>query len=262
MICLYFICLCLAIFIQTNSVVFVSGFAFSRQDGTISRTSSRTRHDVLMMVGDESSSSGSYMVKEFSLYEELEEIVQLASQPIPERPDGIVVVAKFSAASRDECRVTEPDYERLARNNPATIFLRCLEEYDNAHLLFGQVNVQVWPTYDIFYGGNRVARIEGSNIAELEESIERYQFQNSNLDLFSEEASQKRQLQWGDGSSKADMNRTPRTTNRFVPGYDWNTKKGFFDEQGEKAQQSFEDTFGNWLPNLDDDDNEEGGSKK
>jgi hypothetical protein len=55
------------------------------------------------------------------------------------------------------------------------------------------------------------------------------------------------------------MNRTPRTTNRFVPGYDWNTKKGFFDEQGEKAQRSFEDMFGSWLPNVDDE--EEGGGK-
>jgi hypothetical protein len=198
-------------------------------------------------------SPGSFMVKEFGLYEELEEIVRLASQPIPERPDGIVVIAKFTSASRVECRATEAEYERLARNNPASIFLRCFEEYENSHLLFGQVNVQIWPTYDVFYGGNRVARVEGSNIAELEQSLQQYQLQNSKLDLFSEEASQKRGMQWGDGTSKVDMNRTPRTTNRFIPGYDWNTNKGFFDEQGDKAQKSFEDVFGSWLPNLEDD---------
>ena len=50
------------------------------------------------------------------------------------------------------------------------------------------------------------------------------------------------------------MTTTPRTTNRFVPGYDWNKKGGFFDEQGAKFEQSFEDTFGNWIPNIDDDD--------
>ena len=206
-------------------------------------------------------SSGSFMVKEFSLYEELQEIVDLASQPIPERPDGIVCVAKYTSATKDECRVTEAEYERMARDNPASIFLRCFEEYENANLLFGQADIQTWPTFDIFYGGNRVARMEGSNMAELEELLKMYQFQNSELDLFSEASSEKRKLQWGDGTAK-DMSKTPRTTNRFVPGYDWNSNKGFFDEQGDKAQQSFDDTFGNWVPNIDDDDDFGGSNKK
>jgi len=214
------------------------------------------------MVGDAmgdyyGESSSSFMVKEFSQYDELEEIVQLASQPIPERPDGIVVVAKFTSSRRPECQATEAEYERFARNNPATIFLRCFEEYENAHLLIGQVNVQMWPTYDIFYGGNRVARIEGSSLAELDNALHKYQFQNSKLDLFSEEAMQKRQMSWGDvGSVKANnINQTPRTTNRFIPGYDWNKKGSAFDELGGKAQQSFEEMFGNWMSNIDDDDN-------
>ena len=101
------------------------------------------------MVGDAQGdyygeSSGSFMVKELSLIEELEQIVQLASQPIPERPDGIVVVVKYSSASRDECRATEAEYERFARNNPASIFMRCLEEYENSHLLLEQVDVRSW----------------------------------------------------------------------------------------------------------------------
>eukprot|EP00529_Nitzschia_sp_RCC80_P032760 CAMPEP_0113448812 /NCGR_PEP_ID=MMETSP0014_2-20120614/4966_1 /TAXON_ID=2857 /ORGANISM="Nitzschia sp." /LENGTH=230 /DNA_ID=CAMNT_0000340049 /DNA_START=145 /DNA_END=837 /DNA_ORIENTATION=- /assembly_acc=CAM_ASM_000159 len=204
-----------------------------------------------------SSSSSSFVVRDFSLLEELEEIVQLASNPIPERPDGIVVVAKYTSSSRAECQTTEADYERLARENPATIFLRCFEEYDNSHLIFGQVDVTAWPTYDVFYGGNRVARVEGPSISSLEEALDRFQFSNSDLDLFSEDANKKRQLQWGDGQKK-DMTKTPRTTARFVPGYDWNKKVGAFDEVGEKAQQSFEDTFGNWLPPMDDDDDDDG----
>ncbi len=80
-----------------------------------------------------------------------------------------------------------------------------------------------------------------------------YQFINSDLDLFSEDANQKRTLRWGDGKKK-DMTKTPRTTARFVPGYDWNSNNGFFDEQANKAQESFEDTFGNWLPNIEDDE--------
>jgi hypothetical protein len=54
------------------------------------------------------------------------------------------------------------------------------------------------------------------------------------------------------------MTQTPRTTARFLPAYDWNTNNGFFDEQADKAQQSFEDTFGNWLPDIDDDDDNKG----
>lgn len=207
------------------------------------------------MVADGSAYYGdsSFVVKEFSQYNELEEIVQLASQPIPERPDGIVCVVKYSSTMREDCRATEADYERLARANPATIFLRCMQEYDNADLLLGQVNIQNWPTFDVFYGGNRVARVEGNSLSELEEVLGMYQLQNSNLDLFSEEATQKRKLSWGE---TVDMTATPKTTNRFVPGYDWNQKGGFFDEQGAQAGQDFEDAFGNWVPNIDDDEDD------
>jgi excinuclease UvrABC helicase subunit UvrB len=56
------------------------------------------------MVGDAQGdyygeSSGSFIAKEFSLYEELNEIFHLASQSIPERPDGIV----YTSGSRQEC---------------------------------------------------------------------------------------------------------------------------------------------------------------
>lgn len=146
------------------------------------------------------------------------EIVQLASQAIPERPDGIVCVVKYTSSGRPDCTNTEAEYERLANQNPATIFLRCFQEYENAQLLFGQANIQNFPTFDVFYGGNRVARVEGSSISELEDVLSMYQLMNSDLDLFSEEASQKRATQWGDGSAP-DTSKTPRTTARFVPGY-------------------------------------------
>ena len=91
-------------------------------------------------------------------YEQLEEIVKLASSPLPERPDGIVAVAKFSSATLDACKATEAEYERLARDNPATIFLRCFQEYDNSHILIGKANIQNWPTFDIFYQGTNTER--------------------------------------------------------------------------------------------------------
>ncbi|KAL3923188.1 MAG: hypothetical protein SGILL_001798 [Bacillariaceae sp.] len=207
-----------------------------------------------MVGGSAAAANDSFMVKEFSDYDQLQEIVQLASQPIPERPDGIVVVVKYSSLQRDECTATETEYERLARQHPATIFLRCMMEYENASLLMGQVDVQTVPTTDIYYQGTRVRRIEGSNIAQIDEAIQQNQLLNSNLDLFSEEATYKRKEEWGVSAAKG--NATPRTTNRFVPGYDWNKKTGAFDEAGGQAVDSFESMFENWVPNIDDDDDE------
>ena len=188
-----------------------------------------------------------HLFSNYSTYDQLSEIVALAAQPLPERPDGIVSVAKFTSAASDDCRATEAEYERVARKNPATIFLRCFSEYENAQIMLGQAQVTVMPTFDIFYAGNRVARVEGANHAELEKVLEQYQFQNSSLDLFSEASPQP----WGDGKVRSAM-KTPRTTNRFVPGYDWNNDKGAFDDAADKAQSDFEDQFGNWLPNTDD----------
>jgi len=54
------------------------------------------------------------------------------------------------------------------------------------------------------------------------------------------------------------MATTPRTTNRFVPGYDWNMDAGFFDENASATKESLEDTLGSWVPDVDnDDDNNE-----
>ena len=54
------------------------------------------------------------------------------------------------------------------------------------------------PTTVVFYQGNRVARIEGPDLGELEERILGIcisQFMNSDLDLFGEDANQKQNLQ-------------------------------------------------------------------
>jgi hypothetical protein len=88
-----------------------------------------------------------------SSYDQLEEIVKLAAQPMPERPDGIVCVCRYTSAASGDCRATEAEYERLARKNPATIFLRCFAEYQDAALLHGQAKVTIFPTFDLFYRG-------------------------------------------------------------------------------------------------------------
>ena len=101
------------------------------------------------------------MISDFALMEQLEEIVKLSSQPMPERPDGIVCVVKWTSASRTVCTRTESEYERLAREHPDTVFLRCFEEFDDALITITNAKVTTFPTFDVFYQGNRVARIEG-----------------------------------------------------------------------------------------------------
>ena len=196
-------------------------------------------------------SGSSFVIREFGTYDQLEGIVELTGRPLPERPDGIVCVAKYSSAMDPACVKTEAQYERLARDNPSTCFLRCFREYEDGDLLMGQAGVTAFPTFDVFYGGNRIARITGSSsYTELEKLLGMYQMQNSKLDLFSESADNSRRLEWGDGKIKSPME-TPRTTGRFIPGYDWDKDGGAFDEAAKSYEDDFEDTFGNWVPDTD-----------
>jgi len=119
-------------------------------------------------------------------------------------------------------------------------------------MLLAAAEVSTLPTYDIFYGGQRVARVENNDINRLGELLDMYQFQNSELDMFSEDADNQRRLAWGEGKIRANENATPRTTARFISAYDWNTEGGAFDEAANKAQDDWDDTFGNWLPNIND----------
>jgi len=192
----------------------------------------------------------SFMVREIVDYEQLGSVIQLASKPLPERPDGICSVIRYTSIDREDCIATEDEYERLARSNPATIFMRCYAEYEGAEIFMARANIQSWPTFDFFYGGNRVARLEGPTFSELEEVLNSYQLMNSKLDLFSEDADNERRLAWGEGKLAAEA--TPRTTGRFLPGYDLDSDKGFFDDQGDKFQDDFESSYGEWTPNIED----------
>lgn len=209
------------------------------------------RVTVLSSTNYSGDAGGSFILKEFSQQEDLADIVSLASKSLPERPDGIVTVAKYTSATRQNCVATEDQYESLARQNPATLFLRCFEEYENASLLISSAQISVFPTFDVFYGGNRVARVEG-DIVELERLLDSYQMINSKLDLFSEEADNERRLAWGDGQIKGYDGSTPKTTARFIPGYDWNKEGSAFDEAANKAQEDWDDMYGNWVPTVED----------
>ena len=227
-----------------GSIFFIQVFMVSGFQSMVSQSRNR-----VTLYNSNYSGSGkeSFILKEFSQQTDLEDIVKLASAPLPERPDGIVTVAKYSSTTRENCKSTEDQYEQLARKNPATLFLRCFEEYENASMLIANAQIIVFPTYDVFYLGNRVARVE-SDIVELEKVLNNFQMLNSKLDLFSESADNERRLAWGDGKIQGFDGSTPRTTARFIPGYDWNVDGGAFDQAAKKAEDDFDDYWGNWSP--------------
>lgn len=215
----------------------------------VSRYYVSTREDMNYYGGSESSK----IIREFSTYDQLAQLVSLASKPLPQRPDGVVVVAKYTSAGQSACRDTEAGYERLARAHPDSLFLRCFEEYENADLLMAQAGLangsQNLPIFDVFFGNNRVGRVEGAQYDQVEDFVKKYGYIVSKLDLFSDDA----QNVWGGGNNqRQSASKTPRTTARFLPGYDWDTEKGFFDTQADKAMTDFESTYENWMPNMDD----------
>ena len=236
--------------------VATAGLFVARTEGfSRSPPASSSSSSVLFLAegrGDYYGESGSsFVIREFGAYDQLEGIVELTGRPLPERPDGIVCVAKYSSSLDPACVKTEAQYERLARDNPSTCFLRCFREYEDGDLLMGQAGVTALPTFDVFYGGNRVARISGSSsYTDLDKLLGMYQLQNTKLDLFSESADNSRRLEWGDGKIKSPMD-TPRTTGRFIPGYDWDKDDGAFDDAASKYEDDFENTFGNWVPDTD-----------
>ena len=195
--------------------------------------------------------SSSYMVTGFNTLEELDTLVQLARRAIPDRPDGIVVVVKYSSFQRDDCQATEAEYDRAARTNPASLFLRCWEDDPQAAVLLQQVDVRTWPTIDVFYQGSRVARLEGPPVCshDLDAVLNRYQVLNSTLDLFSEQATPTTDR----NDARSTQTTPPRTTARFLPASEGNTAPSVVAAPGDDpAPQSFEDTFENWLPNIED----------
>jgi hypothetical protein len=87
----------------------------------------------------------------------------------------------------------------------------------------------------------------------VEEMLQRYQFLNSDLDLFSEASPY-----WGEGRRgqmlPRDPAKTPRTTARFIPGYDWNSDRGFFDGLADRAESDFLGKYeSSWIPKPDKD---------
>jgi hypothetical protein len=156
-----------------------------------------------------SSPQTAFTINEFTSASDLLDILTLSSQPLPNRPDGVVVVVKYTSLTLSN---TECDYLNLSRAHPDTIFLRCFKEYSGSQSAFSSAQVSSTPTYDIYDSGRRVGRVIGEQLDEVDGWIRRFGYVVSKTDLFSEDADVKEQLKWKSGKGGGG---TPRTTGRF-----------------------------------------------
>ena len=91
-------------------------------------------------------------------------------------------------------------------------------------------------------------------MGRVQEVLDGYQLINSKLDLFSKEADNERRVAWGEGKlGRGSGEGTPRTTAAFILGYDWDIEVSAFDEAAKMVQDDFEDSYGDWVPNISDD---------
>ena len=195
-------------------------------------------------------------VRPFADHDELMSLVELAANPLPGAGEGVILVAKYSN-SREEGRiVSEYDkwgdaevvideaYQQLAVENPSTIFLQCDVAFQGGKLAMAKAEVNVLPTFDIFCKGNKVGRVQGPEYNEIVGWLTRYGMTSLSGETNQEAPNfvNNRVNPWGQRNE--NNNKTPRTTASFIPGFDWDSPDGAFDQAGKQAEEQFRAIFG------------------
>lgn len=86
--------------------------------------------------------------------------------------DGLVVV-DYGNTLCPSCNVMEPRFKLLSEIYPNAEFLKAISN-DNLELeiVMALQGVKVWPTFDLFKRGQKVATVEGPKEEELKKAIE------------------------------------------------------------------------------------------
>jgi len=194
-------------------------------------------------------------VRPFADHNVLLNLVELAANPLPGAEEGVIVVAKYTDSKREGKLVSEFDkwgdaevtvdegYSQLAVEYPSTIFLQCDACFAGGKIAMATAGVTTLPTFDFFFKGNKVGRVSGPQYNEVRGWLTRYSMTSltgeANPDA--PDFVNNRVEPWGE---KKNMGRTPRTTARFVPGFDWDSSQGAFDKAGKDAEDKFRAIFG------------------
>jgi len=167
-------------------------------------------------------------------------VVALASNPLPNRPDGTVVTIQYSSNDDYTCKTIDQEFDRLSIQHPDCVFLRCYKEYQGAPITMTSRGITNLPTFEVFYKGAPVAKVDGSRISEVQDYIKQFGFVVSKTDFFSsnspyQEDGRRPQGRSGDENNpwdnaadaaarssrkegSAGPMKAPRTTQRYFPG--------------------------------------------
>jgi hypothetical protein len=157
--------------------------------------------------------------------EQLQEIVKLASRPLPDCPWGMVCVAIYIKRNGDP-----QEYEMLARNNPASLFLMNTNINMNIKTDLSSsttTSSTTTTTMDVYSAGQRVARIVGDSLESIDcitGSTVLTRLQHV-LDSYA-----------------------PRSTLELSSAVSSSTTE----MEEPTMEYDFESSYGNWLPNVDD----------
>jgi len=150
------------------------------------------------------------------------------------------VCVQYSSVDDVTCMAVDAEFDRLSEDHLDCIFLRCYKEYEGASMTMGVRDISSVPTFEVFYRGDMVSKINGPRINEVKERLKQYGFVVSNTDLFgqssvkrdgdmasfkpkpskdpwdimADEAARKSRTAGGQNNPNAPV----RTTMRFYPG--------------------------------------------
>ena len=127
-------------------------------------------------------------VRQVALEEDLMGVVAMAGQPLPNRPDGTVVVVAYSSTEDYGCMATDAEFGRLSEKYPDCVFLVCHKEYVGAEMTMSSRGVTSLPSFEVFSRGSRVAVVTGPRLDEVETKIKQFGFSLSKTDLFSDKS--------------------------------------------------------------------------
>eukprot|EP00284_Hemiselmis_tepida_P018140 CAMPEP_0174941632 /NCGR_PEP_ID=MMETSP1355-20121228/72267_1 /TAXON_ID=464990 /ORGANISM="Hemiselmis tepida, Strain CCMP443" /LENGTH=119 /DNA_ID=CAMNT_0016188753 /DNA_START=65 /DNA_END=421 /DNA_ORIENTATION=+ len=115
-------------------------------------------------------------VRDVAAEEDLLQIVELASQPLPNRPDGTVTVIMYTSVEDPANQAVEYEYERMSEQRPDCVFLRCYKEYQGAQNFLAVRNVATFPFFEVFYRNAGVGRVAGPQLDRVEGYLKQFGF--------------------------------------------------------------------------------------
>jgi len=113
------------------------------------------------------------------------QICTLASQPLPNRPDGTLVIVQYSSVGETSCKMADGEFDRLSTEYADCVFLRCYREFKGADTTFTLRQITAVPTFEVFNRGQLAGKVTGTRLNDVQDLIKQFGFVVSKTDFFS-----------------------------------------------------------------------------